>query len=792
MPARTLILGAVYCFSSPAIGADAPVPDVIQFNRDVRPIFSDKCYACHGPDKGQRKADLRLDTKMGIADARKSGAIRSGKPSGSDLVGRIASDDPDEQMPPPKSGKTLSSRQQKILSRWIEQGAQWRGHWAYIKPTRTQPPQFEDAADAVPIDRYLLAKIRAKGLTLAPRADRATLIRRLSLDLIGLSPTPEEVAKFEGESMRDPKSAFLNLTDRLLESPHFGERMAIYWLDLVRYADSVGYHKDSHRNCWLYRDYVIDAFNGNKPFDQFATEQLAGDLLPGDKFEQFQWKTASGFNRMNQTTSEGGAQAKEYLAKYSADRVRNTAAIFLGVTMGCAECHDHKYDPITTRDFYSFAAFFADLQERGVGFPTEMPMPSRAQVQRWRGAEAELHRLREAAGSLGEPAGQNEAGKVAAQIKGLEKEIGQVSNSKSWAKTLITVSGKPRAIRILPRGNWLDDSGPVVEPAIPTFLGSLDAVDGRATRLDLARWVVSRDNPLTARVFVNRLWKLLFGEGIARSLDDLGSQGEWPTHPELLDWLAVEFIESGWDVKNMVKLLVTTDAYQRSSAVDRAARADDLENRHFARQASFRLDAEIVRDNALATSGLLSTKIGGRSVKPYQPANYWYRLYKDGKYNQDHGDDLYRRGLYTYWRRSFWHPSLQAFDAPAREECVAARPRSNTPQQALVLLNDPTYVEAARALGAKMMLEGGGTVDQRNAWVYRRALARNPSEDELAILKAVFERHLKKYDEDADAAAKLLEIGEAELPDNVDVTELAAWTAVARVILNLHETITRN
>ncbi|MEE3221154.1 MAG: DUF1549 domain-containing protein, partial [Planctomycetota bacterium] len=388
----------------------------------MRPIFSDKCYACHGPDKGQRKADLRLDTKIGIADARKSGAIRSGKPSGSDLVKRIASDDPDEQMPPPKSGKTLSPRQRKILSRWIEQGAQWRGHWAYIKPTRTQPPQFEDAADASPIDRFLLAKIRAQGLTLAPRADRATLIRRLSLDLIGLSPTPEEVAKFEDESTRNSKSAFLNLTDRLLESPHFGERMAIYWLDLVRYADSVGYHKDSHRNCWLYRDYVIDAFNGNKPFDQFATEQLAGDLLRGDKFEQFQWKTASGFNRMNQTTSEGGAQAKEYLAKYSADRVRNTAAIFLGVTMGCAECHDHKYDPITTRDFYSFAAFFADLQERGVGFPTETPMPSRTQVQRWREAEAELHRLREAAGSLGEPAGQNEAGKVAAQIKKLEEE----------------------------------------------------------------------------------------------------------------------------------------------------------------------------------------------------------------------------------------------------------------------------------------------------------------------------------------------------------------------------------
>jgi hypothetical protein len=762
---------------------DAPVPEAIQFSRDVRPIFADKCYACHGPDKGQRKADLRLDTEAGIAEAIEAEAIVVGKPDASDLVARIMSSDPEEHMPPAKSGKTLSPREQAILRRWIEQGAKWQGHWAYIKPIRPEAPAIQDATDASPIDRFLLAGIRARGLEPTRPADRATLIRRMSLDLIGLPPTPEQVAQFESESKRDPNSAIGNLVDRLLASPHFGERMAIYWLDLVRYADSVGYHKDSHRNCWLYRDYVIDAFNDNKPFDQFATEQIAGDLMQGSKFDQYEWKVASGFNRMNQTTSEGGAQAKEYLAKYSADRVRNSAAIFLGATMGCAECHDHKYDPITTKDFYSFAAFFADIQERGVGFPTEMHMPSRTQVRRWQELEGEISNLRGSDGASDSD--------VAARLKSLEDELKRVSNSKSWPKTLITVSGKPRVIRILPRGNWLDDSGPAAEPAVPEFLGSLEVSGNRATRLDLAKWVVNRDNPLTARVFVNRLWKLLFGEGIARSLDDLGSQGEWPTHPELLDWLAVEFMESGWDVKHTVKLLVMTEAYQRSSIVDRAARKRDPDNRYFARQTSFRLDAEIVRDNALAISGLLSPTVGGRSVKPYQPANYWYRLYKDGKYNQDHGDDLYRRGLYTYWRRSFWHPSLQAFDAPAREECVAARPRSNTPQQALVLLNDPTYVEAARVLGARMMLNGGESIDQRIAWVCRRAVARRPSEEELAVLKSVFETYMKKYTDDAEEAAKLVSVGEAKQPDDVDLNELAAYTAVARVILNLHETITR-
>jgi len=597
----------------------------------------------------------------------------------------------------------------------------------------------------------------------------------MSLDLTGLPPSPETVEKFLSDTSPD---AYATAVDRLLASRHYGERMAMGWLDLVRYADSVGYHKDSHRNVWLYRDYVIDSFNDNRPFDQFVLEQLAGDLLEGTDFEQYTWKVASGFNRMNQTTSEGGAQAGVYLAKYAADRVRNTAAIFLEVTMGCAECHDHKYDPFTARDFYSFAAFFADLQERGVGHPGETALPSRQQLQRWQQIQSELIRLRKQAPDSD-------------QIAALEAELKQVSSSKSWAKTVITIPGKPRTIRVLPRGNWLDQSGPVVEPAIPAFLGDLQ-VEGRATRRDLAQWIVSRENPLTARVFVNRLWKQFFGRGLCRTLDDLGSQGQWPAHPELLDWLAVEFMDSGWDVRHLVRMLVLTDAYRRSTLTSPEQRRIDPENECFARQVAFRMDAELVRDNALAISGLLSRQVGGRSVKPYQPANYWYRLYKDGRYDQDHGDNLYRRGLYTYWRRSYWHPSLQAFDAPAREECVAERPRSNTPQQSLVLLNDPTYVEAARAFATRLMQEQAAGPDKRLNLAFQLALSRAPTAGETAALTAYLEGQLQRYAADQEAAKKLIAIGESSPPEKIPVIELAAWTSVTRVILNLHETITRN
>jgi mono/diheme cytochrome c family protein len=766
-----LLCAAIHSGHS-SLAEDSAKPSV-EFNRDVRPILSDACFACHGPDQGKREADLRLDTKAGLDLAREARVIPAEVGDVSELVRRITSGDPDERMPPPGSGRELSPRQIDVLRRWVAQGALWQKHWAYIVPARVDPPGGPTVGSVV--DRFLSARAQREGLPLAPSADRATLIRRLSLDVVGLPPTPQEVEEFLDDTSPE---AYSKVVDRLLASKHYGERMALSWLDLVRFADSVGYHKDSHRNIWLYRDYVIDSFNENMPFDQFVIEQLAGDLLEGSKFEQYWWKVASGFNRMNQTTSEGGAQAKEYLAKYAADRVRNTAAIFLGSTVGCAECHDHKYDPFTTMDFYSFEAFFADLQERGVGHPGETSVPSRQQLEQWKQLETELVSLR-----ADDPDSD--------RIKKVEAELKTLTDAKSWPKSVITIPGKPRVMRVLPRGNWLDDSGPEVVPAIPAFLGSLD-VEGRATRVDLAKWISSKGNPLTARVFVNRLWKLFFGQGLSRTLDDVGSQGQWPTHPELLDWLAVEFMDSGWDVRHMVRLIVTTDAYRRSSESTAVQRERDLENQFFARQASYRLDAELVRDNALAIGGLLSRKIGGRSVKPYQPANYWFRLYKDGNYKQDHGEDLYRRGLYTYWRRSYWHPSLQAFDAPAREECVAERPISNTPQQSLVLLNDPTYVEAARVFATKLIIDGGSTALDRLSLAFRTAVSREPSAMEVAALTRFADQQLSRYSTDETAAKALVAVGEHPQPDGISVAELAAWTSVARVILNLHETITRN
>ncbi|MEO1997582.1 MAG: PSD1 and planctomycete cytochrome C domain-containing protein [Planctomycetaceae bacterium] len=758
-------------------GRPTVAEDVLEFSRDIRPLLAQACFRCHGPDQKQRKGELSLHQRQGITAVFRGGSLQN-----SAAWQRMTSDDPEQVMPPPESNLTLSPADIKRIQRWIEQGARWQGHWAFVPPTR---PLVPAEGGSNPIDSFILTGLKSQSIQPVVAADHKTLLRRMTLDLTGLPPTPEAVDAYIANP--SPR-AYEEFVDQRLAALQFGERMAVYWLDLVRYADSVGYHKDSHRECWLYRDYVIDAFNFNKPYDAFVREQSAGDLLPGPKLNQLEWKVASGFNRMNQTTSEGGAQAKEYLAKYSADRVRNTAAIFLGSTLGCAECHDHKYDPFTTADFYRFAAFFADLQERGVGFPKQTPLPTRIQREQWQRLEREISELKKRLSNTKD----DQAAAIRAEIETRNKQLQKVSDPKSWPKTLITESGKPRTMRILPRGNWLDESGPEVTPAIPAFLGRLETQGRRPSRLDLAEWIVADKNPLTARVFVNRLWKLFMGEGLSRTLDDLGLQGSPPTHPRLLDWLAVEFIDSGWDVKHMVKLIVMSQAYRRSSVCSTELRRRDPENRWFARQVSLRLPAEFVRDNALAISGLLSTKIGGPSVKPYQPANYWYRLYKDAKYNQNHGSDLYRRGVYTYWRRSFWHPSLRAFDAPAREECVAQRPRSNTPSQSLVLLNDPTYVEAARVLATQMLQHGGSDAKQRIRWAFRRAVTREPLPEESAVLAGLYTRQLKRYRTDVGAATALIRIGETTPPPDVPVSELAAWTSVARTILNLHETITRN
>jgi mono/diheme cytochrome c family protein len=1003
---RLRLLTLAVILYSPADGpldaADPAAPAVtaaaVDFNRDIRPILSAHCFECHGPDAGRREAELRLDTRQG-AMAKRQGhsTIAAGEPQHSELFRRITAKSVEQRMPPKESNRPLSKKQIELIRRWISQGAPWQEHWAWITPTRPSLPSPADYLDFVrsPVDRFLLERHYANGLLPSRPAGRVTLIRRAHLDLLGLPPTPKQVDEFLAD---DRPGAWRRLVDRLLDSQHYGERMAIYWLDVVRYADSNGYHSDEARQIAPYRDYVIEAFNGNMRFDRFVTEQLAGDLLKGASADSnTKQKIASGFNMLLQTTSEGGAQAKEYLAKYSADRVRNTSSIFLGVTLGCAQCHDHKYDPFTSNDFYRFASFFADISEKGVGNPPTYPIrmgptdksladldKQIAQLQKsldtstpnlvaaqakWEAALAA--EVAQAAGSVtlsawsrigpfpadnfetahakafgpeqdftktaqsqldlnqtydglkwsidkrlvdGKPhalngqncatylfrtitsakarrlavslgsddsiklwlngtlkfenkvlrgvapdqdkttlnlvAGENRlllkvanAGGgygfffrlqpsslpaavlsvlnlptpkrtpahkqlLAAHFRSIAPTLNPVRNrlavarkqksalENSLPRTLMTVSIKPRPIRLLPRGNWMDDSGPIVEPGVPGFLPLLDVKDRRANRLDLARWIVRKDNPLAARTFVNRLWKLYFGRGLATPLDDLGAQGTRPTYPLLLDWLAVEFIESGWDVKHMVRLMVNSGAYRQSSMTSPVLGQRDPYNTLLARQGRFRLDAEIVRDNALAVSGLLVTDIGGPSVKPYQPAGYWRHMnFPVRSWKASTGQAVYRRGLYTWWQRMFLHPSLLAFDAPSREECTVERPRSNTPQQALVLLNDPTYVEAAAALAERIVNSNTNSFEARLDQAFRQVLSRRPRPQEVHILRSVYDRHLADYQADPAAARNSLTAGRLKPPPKTsdsDVALRAAWMSMARILLNLHETITRS
>jgi hypothetical protein len=609
----------------------------------------------------------------------------------------------------------------------------------------------------------------------------------------------------------------------------------VYWLDVVRYADTGGYHSDNHRDLWMYRDYVINAFNTNKRFDQFIIEQLAGDLLPNPTDEQ---KIASGFNRLLQTTEEGGAQAKEYTAKYAADRVRNMGTIFLGVTLGCCECHDHKFDPLTTKQFYQLEAFFADVGERAVGRQDQTPFPTAEQQKRRGELSTQIQKVQtalteatkksqmglaqweqatQATGYKGipnniaailklPPAKRNpkQSAEVVKYYQAVNPSLKELRDQKSKLDqaltalnqsiptTLITTAVPPRTIHLLKRGNWLDETGEVVLPGVPEAILPLPATKGRPSRLDLARWMTAPDNPLTARVFVNRLWMLYFGQGLVKTQYDFGSQGALPTHPELLDWLAVEFRDSGWNIRHMIRLMVTSSTYRQSSSLTEELKNRDPHNYLLARQARYRLDAEFVRDNALAISGLLSPKIGGPSVKPYQPAGYWkYLNFPTRDWSADKGDNQYRRGMYTYWQRTFLQPSLLAFDAPTREECTAERVRSNTPQQALVLLNDPTYVEAARAFAERIVRQGGKDVEERLQFAFREALARSARPEELKILVPLYQRQLKQYQQNARAANDLLHTGFRPVAADLPAPELAAWTSVARVVLNLHETITR-
>ena len=789
VPTLLAVFGLVAAgFPSPAAGAEP-----VQFNRDIRPILSNHCFNCHGPDAGTREADLRLDTRAGLLGDGKeaAGVIVPGQIEESPLWQRISSSDPFEQMPPPEYGKPLTAQQKDLIRQWIEQGAAWQGHWAFVPPTRPAVPQVQhDQWPANAVDSFLLARMEAAGVSPSPPADRATLLRRLSLDLTGLAPTPAETAAFLSDTR---PGAWERQVERLLASPHFGERLAVYWLDLVRYGDSGGYHSDNTVHISPYRDYVIHAFNDNLPFDRFTREQLAGDLLPSPTTEQI---VAAGYNRLNKTTEEGGAQGAEYLAKYAADRVRTTAGAWLGATLGCAECHDHKYDPYTMRDFYSFAAFFADVKEQGkyAGNGRREPetmVPSRFQ-------ESHLARLAQEQTQLEARLAQ---GPAAGEQAAIEQRLAALADERKaieadFTRTMITVAVQPREMRILPRGNWMDRTGEVVQPAVPQFLEPTSlhqtASQRRLTRLDLANWIASPDNPLTARVFVNRLWKLFYGAGLSRDLDDVGAQGQWPTHPALLDYLAVEFVERGWDIKHLVRLMVAAQAYRQTSLPSDELLEADPANELFARQNRWRLEAEFIRDHALATSGLLVRHLGGKSVYPYQPAGYWDHLnFPTRKWTADTGANQYRRGLYTHWQRTFLHPMLLAFDAPSREECTAQRAVSNTPKAALTLLNDPSFVEAARMLAARSLREGPADDTARIDWLWQQVLARPPVEEEAAVLAELLAANRSHYQSSPEQAKKLLSVGQAAAPSGLKAAEVAAWTAVCRTLLNLHETITR-
>lgn len=806
----------------------------VDFNRDIRPILSDKCFHCHGPDEETRESDLRLDNFAGATEGGEFEIpIEPGKPDDSEVIARILNQDPDEVMPPPETHKKVTAGELALLKEWISEGAKYDDPWTYKSPVKHPAPSVKTRDWPVNfVDRFVLARLEKEAIPPSPDADPVTLLRRLHFDLNGLPPTPQAQERFVTGFKSNPQRAIEAEVDLLLAAPAFGERMAIYWLDLVRYADTVGYHGDQDHNISPYRDYVIRSFNENLPFDQFTREQLAGDLLEKPTQPQL---VATGYNRLLQTTHEGGLQQAEYRAIYQADRVRNLSAVWMGATVGCAQCHDHKYDPYTAKDFHTLGAFFADIDDEqhfttGTNAlptrrPPEIPVftpGQRAELDSLNqtlqelsgGQQNEIARLIAESASRGAQARKEKNPKkkrdLEASLKRTNEALAKLipdSELTEWKRIeaqrkktessarlcMVTQALKtPRVSRVLSRGNWLDESGPIVEPSVPHFMPQIKK-EGRQTRLDLANWLVDPQNGtggLTARVMTNRFFYLFFGSGISRSLGDFGGQGQPPSNPKLLDRLAVEFHTSGWDVKKLVRSLVTSRTYRQSSLVPSNLRERDPYNELFARQSRFRLPAEMIRDNALAISGLLVNDLGGTSVKPYQPSGYYRHLnFPMRKYERNTDSRIYRRSLYIHWQRQFLHPMLKAFDAPSREECTAERPKSNTPVAAMNLLNDPTFVEAARVFAERILTEA--QPDNRLNYAFKVALNRLPSEAERKTLGQLFIYAEIDFKQDPESAAAFIKIGQTE-PGNSDPVLLATWTTITRALLNLSETTTRN
>lgn len=704
--------------------------DAVDFARDVQPILANRCYACHGPDAKAREADLRLDVRGLAVDLE---AIVPGKPEASELVNRIFHEDADERMPPAEFKKTLTNTQKKILVRWIEQGAVYSKHWAFEPISEEVPPAANSDGSRSEIDRFVRARLKAQKTAPAPEANRATVLRRVTQDLTGLPPTLAELDAFLQDRSPD---AFEKVVDRLLMSDDYAERMAAVWLDNARYADSNGYQFDNARTMWPWRDWVIRAYANNMPFDQFVTQQLAGDLLPDATQDQ---KIATGFNRNHGFTIEGGVIDEEYRVMYVNDKTTTAGTLFLGLTFECCRCHDHKYDPISTKEYYSLYAFFNSNAEGGVGKK----------------------------GKPIEPAIEVDGGHV------------------------MIMQEKPRETFVLVGGQF-DQVGEPVQPDTPTALPRFG--DRPRNRLGLAAWLTDAENPLLARVTVNRVWQQLFGVGLVKTVDNFGIQGESPRYPQLLDWLAADFRDSGWDMHHLIRTIVLSATYRQSSK--HRPNLEDPGNRLLARGPSFRLPAEMIRDQALAVSGLLTHKVGGPSVKPYQPSGIWEDLNAPAShaevYQQDTGKALYRKSMYTYWRRAAMHPAMAVFDAPSRDVCSVLRSTTNTPLQALALLHDPTYIEAARKL-AELVIKtdaAKGTTSATSA-ALRRTLSRAGTKRELALLDGLYRQRLAHYQSNSQAVEKLLRVGESPTDVQLDRAQIAALADVCLAIFNLSETITR-
>jgi hypothetical protein len=1010
---RTLM--AAFAWACAAGTPARAAPPAVDFRRDVLPILADHCFACHGPDAHARKASLRLDQAAGALRSQDP-VIVPGRSAESEVVLRVTSDDPDEQMPPPRTGRKLSAVQIDCLKRWIDEGAFWGRHWAFDPPRAQVPPSSSDRTwPRNPIDAFVLAVLEAKGLKPAPEAPKRTLIRRVTLDLTGLPPTPAEVDAFLADGT---PGAYERVVDRLLQSPRFGERMASRWLDAARYADTNGYQSDGERIMWRWRDWVIAAYDRNLPFDRFTIEQLAGDLLTGPTLEQL---IATGFNRNHRGNAEGGIIPEEYAVEYVVDRVETTATVWLGLTVGCARCHDHKFDPITQREFYQLFAFFNNVPERGkaIKFGNSPPLiksptphqaeqlhaldgrlsaaeqcfrslepavaaaqagweptfttappsdwtPTQGLVARYsvdsdgervvsvgdigdfgfldkfscgawvkpetgqggiilsrimEGARSEGYSLTIQDGTIGvnlvkrwlddairvetERAitpgawhhvmftydGTRLASGIKVYVDGVPERLkvllddlnqsfqtrapfrigggggadlsfeGQIDDLRvygraleadevalvaetaalsaiasipagqrterqalklraafleraappgigsAWQEILALRSERqalfesipttmimreldpPRPAHVLIRGVY-DKPGERVEPRVPASLPPLSRGQ-RPDRLALAQWLVDPANPLTARVTVNRLWQMLFGAGFVKTAEDFGVQGDRPSHPELLDWLALEFVRGGWDVKGLLRTIVTSATYRQSSQGSPELHRLDPENRFLARGPRFRLPAEMIRDQALAASGLLVERIGGPSVRPYQPAGLWKELTGTEDYRPDTGPSLYRRSMYTFWKRTVAPPAMVTFDAAGRETCTVREVRTNTPLQALNLLNDVTFVEAARVLAERVLTEAGPSAEARLAHLMRLVIARPPSPLEQSVLIEALRVHQTRFDRDQDAARQLITIGAAPPCAAIEPRELAAYTAVGNLILNLDETITK-